>query len=63
MLQSKLDDIKILTKAVKDLNDRIEIRVLKSLVGDDEKAKRKIKTKAIEKVNPIHQYRQYRKYN
>ena len=44
-LQSTLDDMKILTTAVKDLNDRIEIRVRKSLVGDDEKAKKKIKTK------------------
>ena len=48
-----LDDMKILTTAVKDLNDRIEIRVRKSLVGDDDKAKKKIKTKAVKKAKPF----------
>ena len=52
-LQSTLDDMKLLTTAVKDLNDRIEIRVRKSLVGDDDKAKKKIKTKAVKKVKPF----------
>ena len=36
MLQSTLEDIKMLTTAVKDLNDRIEIRVRKILIGDDQ---------------------------
>ena len=44
-LQSTLEDMKMLTTAVKDLNDRIEIRVRKSLVGDDKKAKKKLKIK------------------
>lgn len=52
-LQSTLDDMKLLTTAVKDLNDRIEIRVRKSLVGDDDKAKKKIKTKAVKKAKPF----------
>ena len=52
-LQSTLDDMKVLTTAVKDLNDRIEIRVRKSLVGDDDKAKKKIKTKAVKKAKPF----------
>ena len=52
-LQSTLDDMKILTTAVKDLNDRIEIRVRKSLVGGDDKAKKKIKTKAVKKAKPF----------
>ncbi|MDA9897323.1 hypothetical protein N9D90_00805 [Alphaproteobacteria bacterium] len=52
-LQSTLDDMKVLTTAVKDLNDRIEIRVRKSLVGDDDKAKKKLKTKAVKKAKPF----------
>ena len=52
-LQSTLEDMKMLTTAVKDLNDRIEIRVRKSLVGDDKKAKKKIKTKAVKKAKPF----------
>ena len=52
-LKSTLDDMKLLTTAVKDLNDRIEIRVRKSLVGDDDKAKKKIKTKAVKKAKPF----------
>ena len=41
-LQSTLDDMKILTTAVKDLNDRIEIRVRKSLLEMMTKQKKKI---------------------
>ena len=52
-LQSTLDDMKVLTTAVKDLNDRIEIRVRKSLVGGDDKAKKKLKTKAVKKAKPF----------
>jgi len=52
-LKSTLDDMKVLTTAVKDLNDRIEIRVRKSLVGDDDKAKKKLKTKAVKKAKPF----------
>jgi hypothetical protein len=52
-LQSTLNDMKVLTTAVKDLNDRIEIRVRKSLVGDDDKAKKKLKTKAVKKAKPF----------
>ena len=52
-LQNTLDDMKVLTTAVKDLNDRIEIRVRKSLVGDDDKAKKKLKTKAVKKAKPF----------
>ena len=52
-LQNTLDDMKVLTTAVKDLNDRIEIRVRKSLVGDDDKAKMKMKTKAVKKAKPF----------
>ena len=42
-LASTLDDMKTLTTAVKDLNDRIEIRVRKSLVGDDKQITKKPK--------------------
>ena len=42
-LASTLDDMKTLTTAVKDLNDRIEIRVRKSLVGDDKRITKKPK--------------------
>ena len=52
-LKSTLDDMKVLTTAVKELNDRIELRVRKSLVGDDEKAKKKVKTKAVKKAKPF----------
>ena len=42
-LASTLDDMKTLTTAVKDLTDRIEIRVRKSLVGDDKQITKKPK--------------------
>ena len=54
---------KVLTTAVKDLNDRIEIRVRKSLVGDDDKAKKKLKQKQLKKHNLFLQYRRQLKLN
>ena len=51
-LQQTLDDMKILTTAVKDLNDRIEIRVRKSLFKSDSKATAK-PTKKVSKAKPF----------
>ena len=35
------------------MNDSIDIRVRKSLVGDDDNTKQKIKTKAVKKAKPF----------
>ena len=51
-LQQTLDDMKMLTTAVKDLNDRIEIRVRKSLVKSDSTATAK-PTKKVKKAKPF----------
>ena len=51
-LQQTLDDMKMLTTAIKDLNDRIEIRVRKSLVKSDSTATAK-PTKKVKKAKPF----------
>ena len=50
-LDQTLEDMKMLSSAVKDLSDRIEMRVRKSLVPDDSKAKKvSSKTKSSSKT-------------
>lgn len=44
-LEDTLDDMKILTNAVKDLSDRIEMRVRKNLNSNDENKKKVMKYK------------------
>ena len=48
-MQSTPEDMKTLTITVQELNDRTEIRVWKSLVSSDMKAKKKIKVKTAKK--------------
>ena len=52
-LEQTLDDMKTMANAIKDMSDRIELRVRKSLYPTD-KAKKKIakKSKGINKAKP-----------
>ena len=52
-LATTLDDLKTLSAATKDLSDRVEMRVRKSLQQADDKAKAKPKSKASKKVKPF----------
>ena len=53
-LESALDDLKTLSSATKDLSDRIEMRVRKSLVSSDKGKGKVVKGKKIpKKVKPF----------
>ena len=52
-LVQTLDDLKTMTNAVKDLSDRVEIRVRKSLTADTKTANKKTSKKKAKKSKPI----------
>ena len=52
-LVQTLDDLKTMTNAVKDLSDRVEMRVRKSLTADTKTANKKASKKKAKKSNAI----------